>query len=48
MKGNKITYYSIEKATYKEVDKSDDNIYINFQLEVLININEGIPINKLN
>lgn len=35
MIGNTNTYYSIEYATHKEVDETNDNIYINYPMEYL-------------
>jgi hypothetical protein len=48
MEGETKTYYSIDTATYKGVDKSDDNIYINFPIETLNSIREGLPPHELN
>lgn len=48
MEGEAKTYYSIDTATYQGVDKSDDNIYINFPVEILNSIREGLPPHELN
>ena len=44
---DEMTYYSIDSATRKGVDLSDDNIYINFPIEYLHNIREGLPPHEL-
>ena len=47
MNGKLHTYYSVDYATYKGVDKTDDNIYLIFPLETLNSIGEGLPPYKL-
>ena len=47
MPGKLITYYSIDYATQKGVDKSDWNIYLQFPIETLNLIREGLPLHKL-
>ena len=46
--GDLTTYYSIDHATYKGVDKSDDNIYLQYPPETLNKIKEGLPPHELN
>ena len=41
------TYYSVNYATYKGADKTDDNIYSKFLLETLNSIRERFPPYKL-
>lgn len=47
MNGKLHTYYSVDYATYKGVNKTDDNIYLKFPLETLNSIREGLPPYKL-
>ena len=47
MNGKLITYYSIDYATYKGADKSDENIYLQFSIGTLNSIREGLPPHKL-
>lgn len=42
------TYYSIDYATHKGVDQTDENIHLNYPIEMLNNIREGLPPHKLN
>ena len=48
MDGKLHTYYSVDYATYKGVDKTDDNIYSKFPTENLNSIREGLrsPFNR--
>lgn len=46
--GNIKTYYSIDYATYKGFDQTEDNIYLNYPVEVLNEIREGLPPHELN
>ena len=41
MNGKLHIYYSVDYATYKGFDKTDDNIYLKFPLETLNSIREG-------
>lgn len=41
------TYFSMNYATYKGVDQSDNNIYLKYPTETLNNIKEGLPPHKL-
>ena len=41
------TYYSLDYATHKDVDLSDEDIHINYPIEALNNIREGLPPHKL-
>ena len=42
------TYHSIDYATHKGVDQTDDNIHLNYPNETLNNIREGLPPHQLN
>ena len=45
--GESTTFYSIDQATYKGVDKSDTNIYLQYPPETLNKIREGLPPHEL-
>ena len=45
--GDLKIYYSIDVATYKGVDKSDNNIYLKYPPETLHKIREGLPPHEL-
>ena len=47
LNGDKRSYYSIDYATHKNVDQSDDNIRLLFPIETLNTIYEGLPPHKL-
>lgn len=42
------SYYSIDFATHKGVDQTDDNIYLDYPIEFLNSITEGLPPHELN
>ena len=39
-----VTYYSTDYATHKGVDQTDDNIHLNYPMEMLNNIRAGLYI----
>ena len=43
IKHETVTYYSTDYATHKGVDQTDENIHLNFPIEMLNNIREGLP-----
>ena len=47
LNGDKRSYHSIDYATHKGVDQSDDNIHLLIPIETLNNIYEGLPPHKL-
>ena len=47
LNGKEKTYYSIEYATHKGVDQTDDNIHLNFPIETLNKVKEGLPSHEL-
>ena len=47
IQGESKIYYSVDSATYKGVDKSDNNIYLKYPMETLNKIKEGLPPHKL-
>ena len=47
LNGKEKTYYSIDYATHKGVNRSDDNIHLNFQIETLNKVKEGFPPHEL-
>lgn len=47
LEGDEKVYYSIDYATHKGSDKTDDNIYFKFPLEYLNSINSGLPPHEL-
>ena len=47
MNGKLHTYCSVDYATYKGVNMTDDNIHLKFPLETLNSIREGLPPHKL-
>ena len=47
MNGKEKTYYSIYYATHKGVDQTDDNIHLNFPIETLNKVKEGLPPHEL-
>ena len=42
-----VIYYSIDHATHKGVDQTDENIHLNYPIEMLNNIREGLPPHKI-
>ena len=48
LNGDVKTYFSIDYATHKEVDQTDDDIELNYPIEMLNNIKEGLPPHELN
>jgi len=45
--GEIITYHSIDYATHKEVDQTDDDIYLNYTIEELNKCREGLIFKKI-
>ena len=45
--GNTTTYFSTDYATQKGVDQADENINVNYPIETLNNIREGLPPHEL-
>ena len=45
--GEIVTYYSIDHATHKGVDQTEEDIHLNYPVEVLNNFREGLPPHKL-
>ena len=45
--GNTHTYYSWDYAPHKGVDQTDENILLNYPVEMLNNIREGLPRQEL-
>ena len=43
IKNETVTYYSTDYATHKGVDQTDENIHLNFPIEMLNNIREDLP-----
>ena len=41
------TYYSLDYATHKGVDQTDEHIHLNYPVEMLNNIREGLPPHEL-
>ena len=48
MAGESTVYYSVDHATHKGVDETDDDIYLSIPIEHLNNIREGLPPHELN
>ena len=47
LNGKEKTYYSIDYATHKGVDQTDDNIHLNFPIETLNKVKEGLAPHEL-
>ena len=45
--GDSHTYYSLDYATHKVIDQTDENIHLNYPVEMLNNIREGLPQHEL-
>ena len=45
--GDTHTYYSLDYATHKGVDQTDENIHLNYPVEMLNNIRKGLPPHEL-
>lgn len=46
--GNIVNYYSLDKASYKGIDQTNKEIYLDYPIEILNKINnEGLPPHKL-
>ena len=45
--GDTHTYYSLDYATHKGVDQTDENIHLQYPIEMLNNIREGLPPHEL-
>ena len=45
--GDSHTYYSLDYATHKGVDQIDENIHLNYPVEMLNNIREGLSPQEL-
>ena len=41
--GEEHVYYSVDHATHRGVDQTDDNIYLDYTMEMLNNMRDGIP-----
>ena len=48
IRSESVTYYSTDYATHKGVDQTDDNIHLNYPMEMLNNIREGLPPHEIN
>ena len=42
------SYYSIVYVTHNGVDQTDENIHLNYPIEILKDVKEGLPPHKLN
>ena len=45
--GESKTYYSIDYANHKGIDQSDTDLHLDYPIEVLNNIKEGLPEHEL-
>ena len=43
IQGTEHVYYSVDHATHRGVDQTDDNIYLDYPMEMLNSIRDGIP-----